>query len=267
LATRRGTSDEMNVAVSLMSLGGLGLVGLAAGFIDTIAGGGGLLTVPSLLLAGLPAISALATNKLQGSCGTFIASATMIAQKQVAPRTLMWAFVASFAGSIVGCVLVQRAPPRALDVVIPIVLAGIAFYYLVNKTAGEHPGQPRIGNWPYRLLVVPAIGFYDGFLGPGTGSFFGLAGVALRGQTLIGATASAKLLNFASNLAALLGFLAGGRIVWLVGLAMLLGQVVGAYLGAHVVIRGGARLIRPLIVIMCVGMLARYAWQKGFWGL
>jgi len=257
----------MNASVSLLSLGGLGMVGLAAGFIDTIAGGGGLLTVPSLLLAGLPAVSALATNKLQGSFGSFTASSTMIARGLVRPRDEAWPFVTSFAGSIVGCLLVQRIRAQALDVVVPLVLAGIAIYFLANRTAGEHPGQQRVGVWTYRLTVVPAIGFYDGFLGPGTGSFFGLAGVALRGQTLIGATATAKLLNFGSNFAALLVFLLGGRIVWLVGLAMLLGQIAGAYLGAHVMIRGGARLIRPMIVIMCLGMLARYAWQKGWWGL
>jgi len=257
----------MQSAISLATLGGLGLVGMAAGFIDTIAGGGGLLTVPSLLLAGLPALSALATNKLQSTFGSFTASVRMVAHHQVRPRDEVWPFITSFVGSLVGCLLVQRINPQALDVVIPLVLAGIAIYFLANKTVGEHPGAPRIGLLPYRLLVVPAIGFYDGFLGPGTGSFFSVAGVALRGKTLVSATATAKLLNFASNFAALLAYLAGGRIVWMVGLAMLLGQIAGAYLGAHVMIRGGARLIRPLIVIMCLGMLLRYGWQKGWLGL
>jgi uncharacterized membrane protein YfcA len=251
----------------LIDLAGLGLVGLAAGFIDTIAGGGGLLTVPSLLLAGLPTIAALATNKLQSSAGTLTASLTMIHKKQVKLRAVAPVFAMSFVGSLAGCWLVQRIPPRHLDVVIPIVLAGIAIYFVLNRRAGEHPGRPRIARWIYRLCVVPAIGFYDGFLGPGTGSFFGLAGVALQGETLVAATAKAKLLNFASNLAALLAFLASGKIVWLVGLAMMAGQIAGAYLGAHVMIRGGARLIRPLIVVMCLGMLLRYVVQKGMLGL
>lgn len=251
----------------LIDLAGLGLVGLAAGFIDTIAGGGGLLTVPSLLLAGLPTLAALATNKLQSSAGTLTASLTMIHKKQVKLRTVAAAFATSFVGSLAGCWLVQHIPPRHLDVVIPVVLAGIAIYFVLNKTAGEHPGQPRIARSTYRLCVVPLIGFYDGFLGPGTGSFFGLAGVALQGETLVAATAKAKLLNFASNLAALLAFLASGKIVWLVGLAMIAGQITGAYLGAHVMIRGGARLIRPLIVVMCLAMLLRYAVQKGVLGL
>jgi len=254
-------------SLSPFAIVGLGFVGLTAGFIDTIAGGGGLLTVPSLLLAGIPAIPALATNKLQSSFGSFTASATMIARRQVRPRAVAPEFAASFAGSVLGCLLVQRVQPQALDIVIPLVLAGIAIYYVMNKTAGEQPRRPTMNAWWYRITVVPAIGFYDGFLGPGTGSFFGLAGVALRGQTLVASTATAKLLNFGSNLASLLVYLAGGKIIWLVGLAMLLGQIAGAYIGAHVMIRGGARLIRPLIVIMCLGMLVRYAWQKGLLGL
>ena len=251
----------------LIDLAGLGLVGLAAGFIDTIAGGGGLLTVPSLLLAGLPTIAALATNKLQSSSGTLTASLTMIHKKQVKLPTVAGAFAMSFTGSLAGCWLVQHIPPHHLDVVIPLVLTGIAIYFVRNKTAGEHLGPPRIGIWLYRLCVVPVIGFYDGFLGPGTGSFFGLSGVALQGETLVAATAKAKLLNFASNSAALLAFLASGKIVWLVGLAMIAGQITGAYLGAHVMIRGGARLIRPLIVVMCLAILLRYAVQKGLLGL
>ena len=246
-----------------LTYAGLGAVGLCAGFVDTIAGGGGLLTVPSLLLAGLPPIPALATNKFQGSFGTLAASTTLIAKHQIDPKAQAVPFAASFAGAIAGCLLVQRIQPRALDVVIPLVLAGIAIYYLVRRTAGQIPGPPRLGVSWYQALVVPAIGFYDGFLGPGTGSFFGLAGVALRGQTLVASTAAAKLLNFASNFAALLVFLAGGKIVWRLGLVMLIGQVLGAYLGAHVMIRGGARLIRPMIVIMCLAMLLRYAWQRG----
>jgi len=112
--------------------------------------------------------------------------------------------------------------------------------------------------------VVPGIGFYDGMFGPGAGSFFSMAGVALRGQNLVTATAHAKLLNFASNIAALAVFVAGGKVLWTVGAVMVAGQVIGAWAGSHAMVRGGAKLIRPVIVTVCFAMLGRYLWQKGY---
>jgi uncharacterized membrane protein YfcA len=122
---------------------------------------------------------------------------------------------------------------------------------------------PRLGNRLYGYVLVPIIGFYDGFFGPGTGSFFSVIGVSLRGQTLISATAVAKVLNFATNIASLILFIASGKVIWAVGLIMVCGQVIGAYAGAHAAIKGGARLIRPVIVVVCFAMVGRYFWQKG----
>lgn len=255
------------MTISVLVLASLGAVGLTAGFVDTIAGGGGLLTVPSLLLAGLPPVAALATNKLQSSSGTATASLTLIAKRQVLFEELPLPFAASFTGSLLGCLLVQHIGSQSLNVVIPAVLGGIALYYLWNRQAGLHAGPSRLSQVAYSASIIPIIGFYDGFFGPGTGSFFGLAGVALRGQTLLRSTSQAKLLNFSSNLAALMAYLAHGHIIWLIGVVMVAGQIAGAWLGTHAMIRGGARLIRPLVVIMCLAMLARYAWQKGLFPL
>ena len=234
-----------------------------AGFIDTIAGGGGLITLPLLLLSGLPPVAALATNKLQGSFGTLVATLTLLTRRQIVLAEIGLGFVMAFCGGVIGALAVRWIQPKALDVLIPIVLGGIALYFLFAPNAGEIAGRARMAPALYRQLVVPIIGFYDGFFGPGTGSFFALAGVALRGETLLRATAFAKVLNFASNLAAFLIFLLAGKVVWLAGAAMVCGQILGAYAGAHAVIRGGARLIRPLIVVICFAMLARYVWQKG----
>ncbi|MHB8884144.1 MAG: TSUP family transporter [Methylovirgula sp.] len=246
---------EMLVVLAL----GAGL----AGFVDTIAGGGGLITLPLLLLSGLPPIAALATNKLQGSFGTLVATLTLLARRQIVLAEIGPGFAMAFCGGLIGALAVRWTHPKALDVLIPIVLGAIALYFLFAPKAGEIAGKARLAPALYRRLVVPAIGFYDGFFGPGTGSFFALAGVALRGETLLRATAFAKVLNFGSNLAAFLIFLLAGKVVWLAGAAMVCGQILGAYAGAHAVIRGGARLIRPLIVVICFAMLARYAWQKG----
>jgi uncharacterized protein len=158
---------------------------------------------------------------------------------------------------------VQFVRAQTLDVVIPIVLVGIALYFLLAPNAGVIDRKPRLSPNAFRGVVVPGIGFYDGMFGPGTGSFFSMAGVALRGQNLITATAQAKVLNFASNLASLLVFVAGGKVLWAAGGAMVAGQVIGAWGGSHAMVRGGTRLIRPMIVTVCCVMLGRYLWQKG----
>jgi uncharacterized protein len=253
----------MDVTMSMEMLGLLFAAATVAGFVDTVAGGGGLITLPMLLLAQVPPVHALATNKLQGCFGTLTSSYAMLRRRLVRWHQVRGVFVASLLGAALGTLAVQHVHAQALDVVIPVVLIGIGLYFLLAPGAGDVEGRPRIGAAAHRNGVVPAIGFYDGFFGPGTGSFFSLAGVSLRGQSLVTATANAKLLNFASNIASLALFAIGGKVLWLVGGVMVVGQVIGAWLGSHAVVRGGARLIRPLIVLMCTAMVLRYAWQKG----
>lgn len=253
----------MDAGLSMETLGVLFAAATVAGFVDTVAGGGGLITLPMLLLAQVPPVHALATNKLQGCFGTLTSSYAMLRRRLVRWHQVRWLFVASLFGAALGTLAVQHVHAQALDVAIPVVLIGIGLYFLLAPGAGDVEGHPRIGAAVYRSGVVPAIGFYDGFFGPGTGSFFSLAGVSLRGQSLVTATANAKLLNFASNVASLAVFIIGGKVLWLAGGVMVVGQVIGAWLGSHAMVRGGARLIRPLIVVMCTAMVLRYAWQKG----
>ena len=234
-----------------------------AGFVDAIAGGGGLITIPVLLLAQVPPIQALATNKLQASSGSFTASMMVIRRGLVKVPEVRTLFICSLIGSAIGAFAVQFVNAKALDVLIPIVLVSIALYFLLAPNAGAVEKKPRLNRSAYQGVVVPGIGFYDGMFGPGTGSFFSLAGVALRGQNLITATANAKVLNFASNIASLAVFIFGGKVIWAAGGAMILGQVIGAWAGSHAMVRGGTKLIRPMIVSVCVVMLGRYLWQKG----
>ncbi|HYD96994.1 MAG TPA: TSUP family transporter [Noviherbaspirillum sp.] len=235
-----------------------------AGFVDAIAGGGGLITIPVLLLAQVPPIQALATNKFQASSGSFTASLMVIRRGLVRVPEVRPLFIASLVGSAVGTLLVQFVNAQTLDLLIPIVLVGIALYFLLAPNAGAIERKPRLSKSLFQGTVVPGIGFYDGMFGPGTGSFFSLAGVALRGQNLVTATANAKVLNFASNIASLTVFILGGKVLWLAGAAMIAGQVIGAWSGSHAMVRGGTKLIRPMIVTVCVVMLGRYLWQKGF---
>jgi uncharacterized protein len=253
----------MDFALSPELLAMLFAAAAIAGFIDAIAGGGGLITIPVLLLVQLPPLHALATNKLQASSGSFTASLMVIRRGLVQWHDAKSLFVASLIGSAAGTVAVQFMQTQTLDIVIPVVLIVIGLYFLLAPHAGAIAKKPRLGRGLYRSTVVPVIGCYDGMFGPGTGSFFSLAGVALRGQNLITATANAKVLNFASNIASLTVFVLGGKVVWTAGAAMVAGQVIGAWGGSHAMLRGGTKLIRPMIVTVCAVMLGRYLWQKG----
>jgi uncharacterized protein len=234
-----------------------------AGFIDAIAGGGGLITLPALLLAQIPAINALATNKLQGSFGTFASSLTMLRKGKVEIAQVRILFLSSLIGSGLGALLLLEVDPQSLDLVVPLVLAAIALAFGLQPAAGETETPPRIGAGLYGIAVVPAIGFYDGLFGPGSGSFFSASAVFLRGQSLVKATATAKVLNFSANIASLVVFISGRKVLWSFGAVMIAGNMLGAHLGALAAIGGGARLIRPVIVAVCLIMLARYAWQNG----
>ena len=243
-------------------LGLLVLIAGIAGCIDAIAGGGGLLALPALLWAGLPPLEALATNKLQGTFGTASATVRFLRHGAIELRALGPAAALTFAGSAAGSWLVSRVDPGALAHLLPLLLIVFALYFLFSPRAGDLPSRQRLGLAAFGLLVGTGVGFYDGFFGPGTGSFFALAFVALLGYELRRATAGTKLLNFASNLAALLVFAVGGHVVWTVGLAMAVGQWVGAWLGAHLVIRHGARLVRPLLVTVSLLLSLRLLVQQ-----
>jgi len=234
------------------------LVALLAGCLDTLAGGGGLIVLPALILAGLPPLQALGTNKLQGSVGTATASLMMLRHKRVQWAEVRGMMLTAFAGAATGSVIVQFLDTALLEFVIPLVLVLIGTYFLFAGKLLDTLHPARLSPRWYRYGVVPLIGGYDGMFGPGTGSFFALAGVALQGRKLLEATAVAKTLNFATNIASLMVFLLGGHIVWSVGLVMMGGQASGAWLGSHILLRINPQYLRILIVLICIVMLARY---------
>ncbi len=211
-------------------------------FIDAIAGGGGLLSIPALLAAGIPPAAALATNKLQSSFGALSATIKFVRRGEVHPGAMRTMILCTFVGSALGAILVQLLDSSFLRDVIPILLIGIALYLLLSPKAGDIDAQQRIGEHAFALSIGTGIGFYDGFFGPGTGTFFAIAFVSLLGHNLRKATAHTKVVNLTSNLAALLFFIVGGHVLWTVGLLMGAGQYIGAQLGAHMVIRNGARV-------------------------
>jgi uncharacterized membrane protein YfcA len=235
-----------------------------AGFVDSIAGGGGLISVPALLLAGASPVEALATNKLQG---TFGAGTAMVSYARAGHVRLLgqagMAVVAAGAGAA-GALVAHLMPAEVLRVIMPVVLVAVAVFFAVKPGLTDDDRAERMTPAVFTFTAVPLVAAYDGFFGPGTGSFFMLGFVMLAGYGVLKATAHTKLLNFASNFGALVVFAGSGAMWWGVGLAMAAAQVAGAALGARLAMRVGARLIKPLLVVTSTAMAVRLLWQA--WG-
>jgi uncharacterized protein len=232
----------------------LASVGFVAGIVDSIAGGGGLLVLPALLLSGIDPVSALATNKLQGSFGTGSAVITYATHGHIDFKSGRLMIATTFIAACLGVLTVAIAPTSLLSAVMPILLIVMALYFTLSPRLSDDDVHARTTLTRFSWSVAPAIGFYDGLFGPGAGSFYLLGFVTLLGYGVLRASAHTRLLNFTSNLASLAVFALSGKILWPLGLAMGLGQFLGAQVGSRLAIRNGAKLIRPLLVIVCCAM-------------
>jgi uncharacterized membrane protein YfcA len=247
--------DIANFSIEILTF--LFFVGVVAGFLDTLVGGGGLLAVPALLLSGIPPIYVLGTNKFQGSMGTGIATFLLFKKKKLDWNSVKNLMFASFIGSIVGGVIIQFVDTQFLSFVIPIVLIFIAIYFIVSPKPKSTVGNSK-PNKKFELFAVPVVGFYDGMFGPGAGSFFAMTGVMLKKLEIIQATILAKPLNFASNIAGFIVFFSFGHIAFLIGILMMMGQMIGAFFGTHYLLNANPLIIRFLIVIISISMLIKY---------
>lgn len=235
----------------------LAVTAFLAGTVDAIAGGGGLITMPALLAAGLPTHLALGTNKGQSVWGSCAAMVTFWRRGRIDRRQALLAFPLGLAGAALGARLVLLISKETLRPVVIVMLIGAAVLLVVRKPARDEdapPGEHRARYLVLACVLAFVIGAYDGFFGPGTGTFLIVGFVALCGKSLARATADAKVVNFASNLAALAAFALAGTVVWEVALPMAAGQLAGGVVGARLAIRGGARLIR-LAVLTVSGAL------------
>jgi uncharacterized protein len=228
-----------------------------AGFVDSIAGGGGLVTLPVLLLAGASPLEALATNKVQGSFGAAAAAGAYARAGHVDLRRQLPAAAIAFGAGVTGAVLAGVIPTEGLRVALPVVLIAIAAFFALKPGLTDADRVARMKPAMFTACIVPLIGFYDGLIGPGAGAFYMIGFVMLAGYGVLRATAHTKLLNFASNIGGLLAFAMTGAPWWIIGIAMGCAQVAGATLGARLAIRAGARLIRPLLVIVSLAMAIR----------
>jgi len=237
------------------------VAGFGGGFIDSVAGGGGLITVPALLATGMPPQMALGTNKLQSSCGTAIA-VWHYAKAGLMKTPWLWLGVMlSFVASMAGAHAVSILSKDLLKQLIPWLLAAVAVYTALNRRFGIQTGMRRMSPVLFAILFGLALGFYDGFFGPGTGSFWTLALVALLGLELRGATGYTKAANLASNLGSLCIFLTNGSVNFAAAGAMIGGQLLGARLGSGLVIRKGAGFIRPVFLTVVFAMTLKLLWD------
>lgn len=226
----------------------LSLASLGAGTVDAIAGGGGIITVPALLAAGLPPHQALGTNKGQSFWGAGMSLATFWRAGRVDRKQAAFAFPLGFLGSLGGVTAVIAIDKDALKPVVIAMLIGAAVLLVIKKPARDQDAARP--HWWIAALLALVIGAYDGFFGPGTGTFLIVGFVALCGRSLVHASADAKVVNFASNLAAAAVFAKNGFIVWQVALPMAGAQMCGGFIGAHLAMRGGERIVRG--VVLCV---------------
>jgi len=235
-------------------------VAVVSGFVDSIAGGGGLIMMPALFFAGAGPLQALGTNKLQSVFGTGVALRNYWRSGLVEWRPNRLTVALVFAGAIAGALIVQLIQTSVLNLIIPVLLVASALYVLLSPRMSDEDAHHRVTSKGY-APIGGAVGFYDGFFGPGTGTFFSTSLVALRGYGLTKATALTKLFNFSSNVASVLLFALGGHMLWLLGLCMALGAMAGGWLGSHSALRFGATLIRPLLVTISLLLTARLLWS------
>jgi len=249
--------DDPTLTVTLL----LALAALSAGFIDAVVGGGGLVQLPALLL-GLPGASpvqVLATNKLASICGTTVASATYYRRVRPDPRTFLPLMALAFLGSALGALVAFLIPRSAFDPIVLVVLVVVGAYVVARPDLGGSTALRFSGHRHTlaAMLTGLVVGFYDGALGPGTGSFFVFILVGLLGYDFLEASAKARLANWATNLAALCVFVPQGQVLWKIGLLMGAANLVGGYLGARIAVSRGSRFVRVFFIVVVTAFVVR----------
>lgn len=232
-----------------------------AGFIDSIAGGGGMITIPALLLAGISPLQALATNKLQSSFGSFSATLHFYKKGYINLKSSIPFASIAFIFAAFGTISVQFIQVEFLSKILPFLVLIFGLYFLFSPSIKEVEKTQKL-NHAYLSLAIASVGFYDGFFGPGTGSFFMFGLIIIGGFGVMQSLGQAKLYNFSTNLASLIFFAIGGHMLWSVGLLMALGQFIGANLGSRAAILYGIRIIKPLVVAVSFLMATKLLYEQ-----
>jgi uncharacterized membrane protein YfcA len=247
-----------DVSLTTQTLAILASVSFMAGLVDAIAGGGGLLTVPALLSAGLPPHLALGTNKGQASFGAIASFVSFWSRGAMDRDRVPFAFTAGFLGSLGGAALLFAFSPKALRPIVLVLLVAAAGIVALRRNTEATRGwatRPRLA----LVLLGLALGAYDGFFGPGVGSMLIVGNALLFGDNLTRASGNAKVVNLASNLAALLLFSARGTVLWSVAIPMAAANTLGAFVGARLAVKRGDRFVRGVVLLVVLALVAKLA--------
>lgn len=243
----------------------LGLAALFAGLIDAVVGGGGLIQIPALFstLPGVAPATLLGTSKLAGVWGTGVAAVSYARRVRIIWTTAAPAAVAAFVFAFFGAFTVTRIPPDFLRQLLPFILIAVAIYTFKRKDFGKHHAPVHVGarEKGLAILVGSAIGFYDGFFGPGTGSFLVFLFVRLFGYDFLGASAVAKVVNVACNVAALLWFGYSGHLLWQVGLMMAACNIGGSLIGTRLAVRHGSDFVRKVFLVVVSALIVKTSYD------
>ena len=245
--------------VSLQLLLLLALAAFAAGLVDAIAGGGGLLTVPALLAAGLPPQIALATNKGQACFGAVSSFVSFWTKDGIDRKRAPYGFVCGFIGSLVGAQVLLLVRPEPLKPIVLVLLVVAAAFVAWPRKPSK--GEPHAWAMIALFPITFALGFYDGFFGPGTGSMLIVVFVLLFGDTMTRASGNAKVVNLASNLAAILLFSLRGVVLWKIALPMALANATGAFVGARLAVKKGDGFVRAVVLVVVAALVLKIAWD------
>ncbi|AET68540.1 putative permease [Desulfosporosinus orientis DSM 765] len=228
------------------------IFGFLSAAVDAISGGGGLISLPALLLVGIPPHLALGINKFASSMGSFNSSLTFARSGKVNFQLVKWLVPFTFLGASLGVWSVLRISPDFLNKIVPILVIFVGIYTLINKNLGI---ENRFNGYKTSSLLLGivfafSLGFYDGFFGPGTGSFLIFAFISVYGFDFVSASANSKVLNFTSNLASLILFAWNGKILYQYGIPMAIAMIIGSQVGTRLAITRGARLVKPIFLTM-----------------
>lgn len=250
--------------IDLLTLAMLVVAGLAAGWVDAVVGGGGLIQLPALLLTpGVSPIQALATNKVASIMGTSVSAITFYRRVQPDLTTAAPAALAALAGACGGAALASLIPGSALRPIIVVVLVGVLVLVLARPQLGAATDLRWEGN-KHRVVAAVVgltIGLYDGLLGPGTGTFLVLALVGILGYAFLPASAIAKIINFATNLGALIFFVPNGHVLWTLGFIVGVANLTGGYIGARMAIQRGSGFVRVVLLVVVSVLIVRLGWD------
>lgn len=240
--------------MSLITIVLVSIAAFIAGIVDAIAGGGGVINLPTLMFLGLPVDLVLGTNKLVGTSGTIFASANFISKKKYSDFVVKYHLICTCIGAGLGALCASFVSPQILKPVVSVSVIGIALYLFFKPELGVQNKEKDNSNFKIAITVFGAfaLGFYDGIFGPGTGAFLTFMFIKVLGQDFVLAAGNTKILNLASNVVALLIFLINRKVLWTIGIPMAIANMAGGYLGAHIAINKGAKWVRWIFIIMAV---------------